>query len=268
MTKYLHMKISIPGSSSTSEDLVKYQKLVASHWEQSNLSIQQLYEQERDTIFGARVLGYYCLNQDPLPDQAIMIARHLSDVEQYQLANNLFEKIKNEDKLDYEELLSYASSYSEEHPHLIGVNQALEMAHQALDMVNERFEEPDSESDLAAIEAFAQCFRRIAGLHQWKWQLTEDEHDLEATIQHFLKAINYMEMTLSVGKSKFIGLIAQAHLKVMILLRIQDGNAERVDAEGHADAILNLKPNQDDNPDDISYLNWYQAIALADSGAV
>lgn len=164
-------------------------------------------------------------------------------------------------------MLSYASSYSEENLHLIGVNQALELAHQALESVSERYEEPDSGSEIVAIEAFAQCFRRIAGLQQWKWQLTEDEHDLDMTIQYFLKAINYMEMSLSVGKSKFIGLIAQAHLKVMILLRIQDGNPERFDAEGHADAILNLKPNRDDDPGDISYLNWYQAITLADSGA-
>ena len=253
--------------SSTNEDLVKYQKIIASQWNQSDQSINLLFEQERDTIFGTRALGYYCLSQDPIPDQAIMIAGHLSELEQYQLANILFEKLKKEDKLDYENLLSYASSYSEEHIHLTGANKALEFAFQALEMVNERFEEPEIGSSIESIEAFAECFRRIAGLNQWKWQLTEDEYDLESTIEYFLKAINYMEMTLPLGKSKFIGLVAQAHLKAMILLRIRDRNAERIDSEGHADAILNLKPNRDDDPDDVSYLNWYQAITLADSGA-
>jgi len=248
-------------------DLVKYQRLVASHWDQSGLSLDELYEKERGTIFGARVLGYYCLRQDHLPEKSIQIAGHLTDVEQYELANTIFEKIHAEDGLDYEDILRYASSYSEEHWSLNGVNTALDIADQALNLVIERYGELDADSDQAAIDAYAQCSRRIAGLQQWKWQLTEDEHDLDTTIQHFLKAIDYMELTLSVGKSKFIGLTAQAHLKTMILLRIKDNNVGRNDSEGHADAILNLKPNRDDNPDDISYLNWYKAITLADSAA-
>jgi len=249
-------------------DLVEYQKIIASHWDQNDLSIDQLFEKEHDTIFGSRVLGYYCLNQDHFPEKSIQIARHLSDVEQYELANAIFKKIHTEGNLDYEDILRYASSYSEEHLSLAGVNTALEIADQALNMVINRFGESGSNSDLAAIEAYAQNFRRIAGLQQWKWQLTEDENDLETTIQQFLDAIKYMELTLSAGKSKFIGLLAQAHLKVLILLRIQENNIGRNDSERHADAILNLKPNRDDDPDDISYLNWYQAISLADSGAV
>jgi len=53
----------------------------------------------------------------------------------------------------------------------------------------------------------------------------------------------------------------------MLLLRIRDNNADRVDVEGHREAICKLIPRETDDRKGISYLNWFQAIALADAGA-
>jgi hypothetical protein len=63
------------------------------------------------------------------------------------------------------------------------------------------------------------------------------------------------------------GLLAQVRLRLLLLLRIRDRNAARQDVEGHRDAILKIAVRPDDRKVGISYLHWYQAIALADLGA-
>ena len=96
---------------------------------------------------------------------------------------------------------------------------------------------------------------------------TNDEDDLKAAMRDFEAALEYMERARSLGGFKLPGLIAQDRLNLLLLLRIRDENDERADAEGHAEAILNLKPRPNDILTSVSYLRWFQVIALADSGA-
>ena len=58
------------------------------------------------------------------------------------------------------------------------------------------------------------------------------------------------------------GLLAQVRLRLLLLLRIRDRNAARQNVEGHRDAILKIAVRPDDRKVWISYLHWYQAIAL------
>jgi hypothetical protein len=63
------------------------------------------------------------------------------------------------------------------------------------------------------------------------------------------------------------GLLAQVRLRMLLLLRVRDRNAARQDLEGHRDAILKISERPDDRKIGLSYLHWYQTIALADLGA-
>jgi hypothetical protein len=69
------------------------------------------------------------------------------------------------------------------------------------------------------------------------------------------------------GKFSNPGYIAQAHLKLMLALRIRDQDAGRPDLESHGDAILKLAEQSSDDPVSVSYLHWFQTIMLADLGA-
>jgi hypothetical protein len=248
------------------DSLSKYQRLVASYWRRDNEELGKLYKEHRDTVFGARALGYYCLDEDPSPELATQVAAHLSDAEQYALANQLFGKLQNEGRLDYPDLLRYSTSYSEEHPGLNGADQALTLVRQAREMVEQRFGGMDAHTNPEAAADLAWCYQRFAGLREWRWQLTRHESDLEAAVEDFGAALQHMERARSLGEYSQPGLIAQTHMKLMILLRMRDADSERADMESHRDAILNLKPRPSDSPVGVSYLKWYQAIALADSG--
>ena len=109
----------------------KYQQLIAGYWKRGNEELEKLYAEHRDMVFGLRAMGYYCLEENPLPEQAVPIARHMVDAEQYELANRLFEGLRIEGKLDYVSLLDYASSYREEYTDLNGVNRAIAFAGEA-----------------------------------------------------------------------------------------------------------------------------------------
>jgi hypothetical protein len=244
--------------------LIKYQKLVASCWRHGNEELENLYSGHRDTIFGARALGYYCVEQSSSPEQAKQIATHLVDAGQYDLANQIYAKFYQEGKLDYADLLRYGASYSEEHPEIHGADRALALVDEAREKIDRQF---GGTEDLNSIKALASYSRRLAGLKQWRWQLTGNKGDIEAAIQHFESALQYMNRARALGGFSHPGIIAQAHLKLMLFLRIKDDNTERADVEGHREAILNTKPRPNDNPAGISYLRWFQVITLADSGA-
>ena len=248
------------------EDLNRFQKELARFWKDAGRELPELYEEHRSTVFGVRALGCFCLGEESLPEGSERVARDLARAEQYPLANQLFKRLDEADRLDYEDLLRYASSLSEESPTLRGAERALALMHETRGAVERRFEGIDIGKDFSAMEAFARCDRWLAGLRQWKWQLTGDEGDLGAAIEAFRQALEHMARARSLGDFGDVGDLAQAHLIRMILLRIHDGSAERPDLEGHRETILALKPEPQDDAVDVSYLGWYQAIALADAG--
>lgn len=248
------------------QSLIKYQKLVAEHWKQNNHELSKIYDEQRDSIFGCRALGYYCLNQSSLPDLSVSVARHLVDAEQYELANQIFARLHGANALGYEGLLNYASSYSEANSHIQGANHALKLISEAEAFIDEMAKN-EKHDILEVANARASIYRRKAGLKQWKWHLTRDTNDLKHVIKAFEEAIQYMQQARNLGGFTLPGLIAQAHLKLILLLRINDNNVNRPDLENHGDAILQLNPTEKDGLVSVSYLRWYKAIVLADLGS-
>jgi hypothetical protein len=117
------------------------------------------------------------------------------------------------------------------------------------------------------VEAYAECYRRIAGLRQWCWQLTKDASDLDQAIHAFDDAVRWNHRARIMGRLKHPGFLAQARLKLLLLFREKDNNPERPDKEGHGRAIIAVENKHGDHPKGPSYLGWYQAIVLADQGA-
>ena len=238
--------------------------MIAKQWVAESALWSDLMKEHGSIPFGVRAIGYFCLDQAKLSRERIETARALADMEQYDLANRLFAELVNEDKLGPRELLSYGSCLSEERPSLEGGREALELMNQALQQLLPLSKERDlSPTDT---ESLARCYHRLGGQLLWLWGLSSDEQDLGKGIEMLYSSIQYWEILLKRSKQLRVGRLAQAHLKVMLALRIRDDNRQRPDAEHHADAMLALKPERSHGPRDRSYLLWYQAITLADAG--
>lgn len=252
-----------PEDEPDGEPARRYQELVAEHWESNGHTLAELFERERVTVFGSRALAYLCERTDPLSGDAVRLANHLGDAQQYRLANDMYRRLHAAGRLPRKALLAYASSHSEANLDLPGVDHAIMLAEEALASIQH---ESPALSDSALVLAQAECHRRLAGLRQWRWQLSNDPGDLDRAIASFSDAIQFNEQARLLGVLRYPGFLAQSRLKQILLLRIRDGDLERPDVEGHHDAILALRHQPEDDPKSLSYLGWFQAIALADLG--
>lgn len=250
---------------SNGEQLGRYQQMLAQAWRADSHTVDSLFDEHCRSVFGARALGYFTLETEPLPDAARRVADQLVDLEQYRLANELYKRLHEAGKLTLDSLLAYASSMTEANPHLKGADEAIALVEQAVADTKQRFLDA-SETGQAALD-YAKCHQRLAGLWQWRWQLSEDDADLGRAIKSFEHAIDFNARARKQGALKHPGYLAQARLKQLVLLRIRDGDIDRVDFERHRDAIIAMKAAPDDDLKGVSYLGWFQAIALADLGA-
>ena len=246
------------------EPLADYQKLVAEHWYSRNLAADDLLREQQGTVFGCRALAYLCLKTEPLADVAIELSARLSAAEQYRLANELYSRLYKAKKLGWSDLLAYATSYSEANPDLAGADHAIALVEEAFKTVKQQYSQ---RSDANVIIANAACHGRLAGLRQWRWQLSREETDLDLAISAVAGAILHNDNARNRGEQKHPGFLAQARLRHLVLLRIRDQNRDRPDSEGHLDAILTVHPQPRDDPRGLSYLGWFQAMTLADLGA-
>jgi hypothetical protein len=256
-----------PRYRAATESVNRYEQAIAEAWRNAGLSLDGLLEEHRDTIFGLRALGYFCRDEPELPTAANRVAAFLSDAEQYSLANEIFQALKSRGRLAPDDLLRYASSYSEANPDLLGAEAGIVYATEALEEVRQLAEKSADRDEGTFSEGLGQCYRRIGGLQEWKWQLTQDNADLVVAIETFETALAHMKRIRPRGGFRQVGLIAQAHLKLLLMLRTKDSNVERPDLEGHRDAILKISERTSDHPVGLSYLHWFQAITLADLGA-
>ena len=252
-------------SSPVGAPLEEYQRLVAELWEARGEKVADLFGPHCDSIFGSRSMAYLCLKTDPLSETAIRLANHLNDGEQYQLANELYARQHEAGKLPRSGVLSYASSYSEANPDIQGADHAIKMVEDAMAKIGPR--DPGAPPRAVSSLIYAECHRRLAGLRQWRWELSRDAADLERAISSFADAIRFNEEARTQGELKHPGFLAQLRLKNLVLLRIRDHSRDRPDVEGNRDAILALQKQPEDHPVGLSYLGWFQAIALADMGA-
>lgn len=256
-----------PKTMLAADSLEEYQQTIAQHWIESQEPAEDLGKRFRGKdVFGARCLGYYCL-QHPggMPAISEVIAKHLSDAEQYSLACRLFEGLKEEGMLSVPGLLSYATAFSEARGTLAGADGALNFVQQALAATTREHQgAPDSPCAIAAI---ASCHRRLAGLRHWRWQLSQLREDLDGAIEAHALTIGYIAKARALGTFNRPGHLAQSHLKLMLLLRFRDDDAERPDSERHRESIIGIEMLREDDAMSLSYLNWFQAMTLADTGS-
>ena len=255
-----------PMVSASDEDLEKYQKNLAEQWKESQVPLRTLLKEHYDSVFGLKALGYYCLVAPTLPPEASEVASRLSDAEQYGFACDIYDRLRAAGLLTNDDLMRFATAYSETHPDLRGANVAIDFVQQAL--AEETKASTESEDDDGTRTArVAHCYRRLGGLLQWKWQITKEDGDLAVAVDALNNALVHMAKARSHGKFPNPGLIAQARLKLLLALRVRDKNPSRQDREGHRDAILKIQQMPDDTPVSKSYLHWFQAIVVADLGA-
>ena len=243
-------------------ELHSYQKELGARWRHEGAHLPELMARHATSVFGARAVGYYCLAANPLPEGSAPVAAHLVDAAQYDLANELFERLGS-DSLDYGYRAMYASSYSETHPNVAGADHALALVDKAI--VDLQNQSGLAEGERAA--ALAECYRREAGLVQWRWQLTRKPADLDDAIEAMERALAQMLEARHAAAHVPAGTVTQVRIKLMLQLRIRDGDNQRVDAEQHGQAVLAITPDRMiDDENTLSWLRWYQVIVLADQG--
>jgi hypothetical protein len=243
-------------------ELHRYEKDLGERWRKDGADLAGLMTDHGHSIFGARAMGYYCLADDSLPEGSAAVADQLVDAAQYDLANELFERL-GPNELDFRRRLTYASSYSEEHPDLAGADQALAMVEEVIADVQKRL----ATSRVQRTTELAYCFGRLGGLLQWRWQRSHEPRDLDAAIDSMRRSLELMLDARRLGAGPPAGLIAQTRVKVMLHLRIRDQDAHRPDAEQHGRAVLAITPDLSiDDPMALSWLRWYQVIVVADEG--
>jgi hypothetical protein len=253
-------------ASEVAEDLERYEKALAEQWHKDQRSLRELLNEHKNSVFGVRALGHYCLLADGVPEGAAEAAASLSDAEQYSFATRIFERLQGAGSLTNLDLLRYATAYSETNPNLRGADVAIGYVQQVLD--EELRVASDSPDDGGrASSHLAQTYHRLGGLLQWKWQLTKDGADAALALEALSHALEHMTKARARDEFRQPGLLAQVRLRLLLLLRVRDRNAARQDTEGHRDAILKILERPDDRKVGISYLHWFQAIALADLGA-
>lgn len=241
-----------------------YQQLVASHWQQSSQDLSDLRERHGLCPFGSRAVGHYCLRQDPVSTETSAVVNDLYNCEQYDLANRIFKKLEQAQELDISQMLRYGSSLSEADQTETGALSGLKYADKAIQAGELRLTEsnPTAKDHETAFNAY--CNR--SGLHFWLFILTQADSSLQAAIDSMNKALSYAAQATAGNETFPLGRSAQAHLKLLLMLRLSDKNLHRDDTEDHAAAILGISPSLSTPPDSVSYLEWYQAIAWADRG--
>lgn len=260
---------SAPEASPDAGPCDAYQQLTAAAWRQSGETLAALFEEQRRNVFGSRALAHLALMSDlpigdePDSDLSRRLANHLNDGQQYRLANRLYEALLARGRLTRGSQLAYATSYSEAHDDIEGAVRAIAIVQRALDEAELTYPASDS---MDAVLARAECHRRLAGLRQWYWQKSQQPADLDAAIRSFGDAVHWNDRARQIGALKHPGFLAQARLKLLVLLRIRDASVDRPDHERHRDAILALTAQPNDDIKGLSYLGWFQAIALADLG--
>jgi tetratricopeptide (TPR) repeat protein len=250
--------------SEVAEDLEKYEEALAGQWHKEGRPLGDLIGEHRHSVFGVRALGHYCLAADPPPDAAGEVANALAEAEQYALAVRIYDRLQAANLLTDHDRLRFATAYSESHPDLRGADVAIGYVRQVLDA---RLKAIAADDDGRAISYLAQTYHRLGGLLLWRSQLTKDGADIAPALEALSHALEQMGKARALDEFRHPGLLAQVRLRLLLLLRIRDRNAGRQDSERHRDDILKIAVRPSDRKVAVSYLHWFQAIALADLGA-
>jgi hypothetical protein len=251
------------------EPLDHFQQIVASTWLGSGQALAGPLKDYGNSVFGARALGYACLAKTgashPLPPEAEDIATALFYVEQYSLANQIFSQLDAAGNLRFEGKMLYSSSISEEDPTINGAARGIKYASVQLSALPIAAD-PAAMQD-GDLEAVASCKYRIASLRVWKYKLTGRRSDLQDSIDGLKDAALYLRSAGDRIPGFRIDRLAKLLFQLTLLLRATEDPGDRVEAEQISLIVWKIRPSPAADPKVISYLQWYQAIALADAGS-
>jgi len=153
---------------------------------------------------------------------------------------------------------------TEDDPSLAAVRRALVTMQSARERAEKQLQE--SPEDPGAVFGLAHCDYALAGMLNWRWILSKSDEDLQAAIEALGAAVSSGSQALARRGDYPIGRLAHTHLRLLLLLRVKDQSRDRPDVEHHREAILTMSSKGKHDPGSVSYLRWYQAIALADAG--
>ncbi len=246
--------------------LEPYQRLIAEYWRKQGKDGKALIATEHGrSVFGCRALGYYCLNNSAIPENQIIVVDPLFDLEQYDLVNQIFAKLESSRALTPRELMRYGSSKSEEDLSIAGAKAGLEYSKNALALLEEQ--SASSTVSPETLETAFHCRSNISGLYFWMRMLEpKTEKYLERAIETLISALEDADRALQRLSTFPVGRYAQAHIKLLFMLRIQSEDRQRPDSEAHRDSVLSIPAESARHMPEASYLRWYKAMAWADLG--
>jgi hypothetical protein len=248
-----------------SKFLEPYQRIVAKYWRQQSDDANALIKSAHGrSIFGCRALGYYSLGNQLSSGQQSLIIKHLYDLEQYDLVNEIFDRLETLRELSSSELRIYGSSKSEVDLTIAGAKQGLKCTEKALELLQVQLSAPNPSPDV--LESAFHCHMNISGLNFWMWMLDQFGDCLDIAIKELDQALLDASRAIQHQVKFPIGRCAQGHLKLLFMLRMQAGDRDRPDREGHRDAVFLLTGETARHVRDGSYLRWYQASTWADLG--
>jgi hypothetical protein len=252
-------------SVESAKALEPYQRLVAEYWRKQEREAKTLIEANHGrSVFGCRALGYYCLDHPTPAQYHELVVNHLFDLEQYDLANEIFGKLETLRALTPWELLRYGSSRSEEDLSIAGAHSGLEYSKKALTLLETQLTALNVSPETS--ETAFHCRSNIAGLYFWMWMLEPKEEYLVMAVDTLNTALADANRALQRLATFAVGRYAQAHLKLLFMLRMRVADRERPDSEGHRDSVLSIAPESARHMREASYLRWYQAMVWADIG--
>lgn len=243
-----------------------FQKELALFWKQSGMRFEDKASEHAKSPFGLRTAAHLALAADATEQRSLGELPHqLFFLEQYDLANVLFEEKRCREKLSLRDTLRYASSLSEVDATSAGIDGAWKILLSGLDMLEPNIS-PDDASPKQAKDAAGAHYCAGAFL-AWKWRLSGVDLDLSQAINHLTEAQRWGESTPATEALYSVGQVAYTRLLLVVLLRALEKDTQRPDREHHHETIFRLKPGPGQRPEDISYLRWYKVIALADAGS-
>lgn len=252
-------------------DLDNYQKKFAQIWlDQGELTddkFTRLINDNNDSEFGVRALGYYGIKGKLSQIRTLQLANLLSNYEQYDLAKDLFEVADKAGEIEFQNILAYARTISYASPDLPGANRGLKMVDKARSLAKKRLDE--NPSDTSAMSDYSYATQNSASMLAWIWSLTREDDDLEKVISELRETIRLIEDLIEKGVKVPLGRYAQNLLRYTMFLRILEQDPERMDVEKNFQKILALKVGLEEDKKDYtsaSYLRWYQVFVLADMG--
>lgn len=242
----------------------EFEEMVAKYWIGRKEDVDKLIDKFKDNLFGMRALGKLCLASETNGEQVFQIAINLYFLMQYDLSYSIIKNLEENPgkyKFTADNYIKFGSVASERIYSVKAADEGIGLMKKGLKIAEKA---SDTEKSKNPFQLF-NLYNSIGGLYRWKWQLTNSEKDL-------IEAIDFLNRAIEVTKEmdndikKPVGRLAQLHLRLLVMKRIQENSPERIDREDYLGTIFKINGDEAMDEREKSYLRWYKVIAQADAG--